>query len=370
MPHNFFKKSIETSYIEIIDIIPDIMTQTTTTLPPKPHAFLVLDALRGVAAICIVIYHCTAILSGKETGWPTNAPMAVDFFFVLSGFVIAHAYEQRLMSGMTFGQFMRIRLIRLYPLYFLGLTLPLVAMPFTIPAGYWFGLFFIPTPQELLPPSMAAFPLMFPLNAPAWSLSLEILINIVYAKLCRKLDTQNLIALVALASGFLGLVLWSYAQDDAWQSLRPYSSLARVTFSFFAGVLLHRIFILKNRTQFPPWVSIILALGLIADFLNPYASHAYIFLSTAVLFPLIIWVGAGTSIRQQSQELCAWLGRISYALYILHWPLLTLMKPYLGKTSAGSVIAGCGVCLLAASILDKLYDQPIRNWLNRKLIKA
>src|ERR1700722_3197255 len=134
----------------------------------KDHGFSALDGLRGVAAISIVVFHYS-----QNLGWELlpNAYLAVDFFFMLSGFVIAHAYEARLRSGQTVAEFMQRRLIRLYPLYWLGTTLPIILIAVAAwfgeshPAGtltaasYFLGLLFLPTPSNLSVFGSRVFPL-------------------------------------------------------------------------------------------------------------------------------------------------------------------------------------------------------------------
>jgi peptidoglycan/LPS O-acetylase OafA/YrhL len=82
-----------------------------------PHQFATLDGLRGVAAIAVTSLHFRFEL-GKFL--LPHSYLAVDFFFVLSGFVLAYAYEDRLSEGMKPIQFLRLRVIRLYPLYLIG----------------------------------------------------------------------------------------------------------------------------------------------------------------------------------------------------------------------------------------------------------
>ena len=177
--------------------------------PARGHMFSMLDGRRGVAAVIVVLFHYSWFL-----GWQIvpNAYLAVDFFFVLSGFVIAHAYEARLLAGQTLGDFLRTRLVRLYPLYWLGLTIPvgLVAVETwlgqphlqrtLVATSYLFGAALLPAPDSL---SVMPFR-VFPLNAPAWSLSVEIGINAIYAATVKSLSTGRLVV-VAFAAG-VGLV--------------------------------------------------------------------------------------------------------------------------------------------------------------------
>ena len=78
------------------------------------HVYATLDGIRGIAAALVAMRHAGALFPGWD--FP-NSGLAVDLFFVISGFVVASAYDRRLADGLTLGAFMRIRLIRLYPLY-------------------------------------------------------------------------------------------------------------------------------------------------------------------------------------------------------------------------------------------------------------
>ena len=141
------------------------------------HVYLNLDALRGVAAISVMLYHFSPFITdGKVL---PSSYLAVDLFFLLSGFVIAHAYDRKIESGMGFGTFLLIRLIRLYPLYLAGTLLGffyLLIKNRLIPAEYLplsdiavmltTGMFFIPLVGS-------AYHTIFPLNPASWSLVLR-----------------------------------------------------------------------------------------------------------------------------------------------------------------------------------------------------
>lgn len=87
------------------------------------HKYQTLDGIRGIAALMIVLHHTGYYFSGLPFA---RSYLAVDLFFVLSGFVIAEAYSTRLKDGLSCFEFMRIRIIRLYPLYLLGTLLGII----------------------------------------------------------------------------------------------------------------------------------------------------------------------------------------------------------------------------------------------------
>lgn len=185
----------------------------------KPH-YNLLDGLRGVAALMVIWYH---IFEGFATS-PIDQQfnhgyLAVDFFFILSGFVIGYAYDDRWKTMKT-KDFFKRRLIRLHPMVILGVVLG--AITFYIQgcekwngshvsismliASMLIGLFLIPA----APGSCAEIRgngEMFPLNGPSWSLFFEYIGNILYALFIRRLSTKALTVLVVLAG--IGLASFS-----------------------------------------------------------------------------------------------------------------------------------------------------------------
>ena len=148
--------------------------------------FTTLDGLRGVAAICVVMFHRKTWFGVVS---PSNGYMAVDLFFALSGFVIAASYEHRFNYRMTPWEFVKARFIRFYPLYFLGFSCSVILLvtqlflDSRISQQYhrdWYALPFallaIPSPFVS---DIGQF--VYPLNFPSWSLFFELFVNITYA---------------------------------------------------------------------------------------------------------------------------------------------------------------------------------------------
>lgn len=209
--------------------------------PAAPRkTFATLDGLRGLAALLVVYHH--QHLAGIN-GAPPAAYLAVDLFFLMSGFVIAHAYEERLQSGLAPLAFMRLRLFRLYPLYLLGSAIGLA-----VAVAFWrLSAFHPATAPELLAvlakglvmaPVFSADPtvMAFPLNGPAWSLFFEAAINLVYAVIGVRLSNRALIAM-CVATGAM-LVWCGLGANDLNVGFRTLSfawGLPRVAFSFLLG---------------------------------------------------------------------------------------------------------------------------------------
>ena len=187
----------------------------------KPH-LLLLDALRGVAALIVLYYHCFECFgyeiaegTGLFTQHCDHGYLAVDFFFLLSGFVIAYAYDDR--RTMTFGTFARRRLIRLHPMVVAGAVIGLVC--YLADGGTnWSGQVVQPGYVALaFAMTLVMLPVapgwgtdvrgnneMFPLNGPQWSLFFEYIGNILYALLLRRLPTKALAVVVAATGIALG----------------------------------------------------------------------------------------------------------------------------------------------------------------------
>lgn len=227
----------------------------------KPH-YQILDGLRGVAALMVIWYHVFEAFATSPFDQKFNhGYLAVDFFFVLSGFVIGYAYDDR-WGKMNKKEFFKRRLIRLHPMIILGTVLGVAT--FLIQGSVrWDGtkisLLFVMLAMLLhlflLPaiPRMAAEVRgngeMFPLNGPAWSLFFEYIDNILYAQFLRKLSTESLRVFVILSgvglasfalfnlSGFGHLgVGWSLLDNNFL------GGMLRLLFAFSMGLLLSRDF--------------------------------------------------------------------------------------------------------------------------------
>ena len=351
--------------------------------PAPRHVYLNLDAMRGVAAISVMLYHFSPFISdGKVL---PSSYLAVDLFFLLSGFVIAHAYDRKIEAGMGFGSFLLIRLIRLYPLYLAGTLLgafylliknrlmPGEYMPMSdIAMMLTTGMLFIPLVGD-------AYHTIFPLNPASWSLFFELLVNIAYVLMFFVLSKRVLAALIAGSLALLVLAaMLAGTLDFGMTGQTIVSGLPRVTFSFFLGVLLCRSmgryqgslgFLQKGY-----WVEIAIALTLVIFAIAPdgVGRAPYDLACVVLLFPAMVAIGAAAPTRPRLKKLYGWLGRISYPIYIIHTPMLMIIAgagkavsidpfanhPWFGIVMAVSVI-------VIADIATRLYDEPLRRFLQR-----
>lgn len=287
-----------------------------------------LDALRGVAALAVMLLH------GRYYFWDSlgaSAYLAVDFFFMLSGFVVAYAYENKLRAGMSRREFLLLRVVRLYPLYLAGLLFALFCKTVATYAGddrlsfsdielsFVIELFFLPSPFN------GSFDRLFPLNSPAWSLFFEVVINIVYGLLHRWLSTSILIAVVVVAALGLGAQALSTGTTDTghhWANIA--GGPARVFFAFPLGVLLFRA-----RDSFPailgrlsPWPLLILLFALLMLPVEKPWRALYDLEFLFLVAPLLV-VGGTQAVASASQRrFFLLLGLLSFPLYALHFPVI------------------------------------------------
>lgn len=342
----------------------------------QPH-FHILDGLRGVAALAVVVFHFMEwIFPDINENFIGHGFLAVDFFFCLSGFVIAYAYDHRI-KNMGLGRFFRARLIRLHPLVILGSVLGLLGFlldPFAGPAdlsGQQLLIYFICSLFLIPYPMMEARGFnLFALNAPAWSLFWEYVANIFYAVLLVRLSNK-IVALLTIVAG-IGLLLVSHRAGNllgGWSKDNFWDGGVRVAYSFPAGMLVYRLrWIIRNRLGFPG-----LALLLSLAFVMPGTTWNWITESLVVLFyfPLIVALGAGSSLAATTESICRFAGQISYPLYMTHYAGIWIFGNYLITAKPNSatlvwvVVAGILFLLLFAWLVMRFYDTPVRKFLTR-----
>ena len=365
----------------------------------KPH-YDILDGLRGVAALLVIWYHVFEAFATSPLDQGFNhGYLAVDFFFVLSGFVVGYAYDDR-WKRMRMRDFFKRRLIRLHPMVVMGALLGVVTfvvqgcvkwdgtpVPFShVMLAMLLGLFLIPA----LPgsaPEVRGNGEMFPLNGPSWSLFFEYIGNLLYALFLHRLSTRALAVLVAVAgAGLASFALFNlsgFGHLGVGWSLLDYNlpgGLLRMTFSFSAGLLMSRVFRPVHIRGTFWWCSLGVAVLLCIPHLGAdgtlWHNGLYDSLCTLFFFPLLVWLGAsGRTTDRGSTRICKFLGDISYPLYIIHYPFMYLFYAWVWREGLSfsqawpmAVAVFVGSILLAWLCL-KLYDGPVRRWLSRKFLE-
>lgn len=389
------------------------MNQKNVYLASKPR-YAILDGLRGVAALVVILFH------GFETYIPffgtqhiNHGYLAVDFFFVLSGFVIGYAYDDR-WDKMSTWSFFKRRLIRLHPmvvagtlfgacLFFFGESDYFSLIGGTEPWKFFLcivlGLLMIPAGTGL---DIRGWGETNSLNGPNWSLTFEYIGNILYAFVLRRLPTVVL-GMLCVASAFLTMNLalgWDvfgfFAQPKydvigGW-SITPdqmYVGFSRLLYPFLCGLLISRLlpkFITKENPSGSPlgirggfwWASLLLVVLFAVPQIGGkscVADGLYQVFAIVVMFPVIVLIGAGSKTTdKRSAKWCETLGNLSYPLYITHFPLMYMQMAWVSSHKDSPVwhhmVLNLGILLVAIGIawaFLKLYDEPVRAWLKKKL---
>jgi peptidoglycan/LPS O-acetylase OafA/YrhL len=334
-----------------------------------------LDGLRGVAALFVVLYHVLLPLNfqGDPHGY-----LAVDFFFMLSGFVVANAYLARLSATMSFSEFAKIRLVRLYPLFLLGMTMGIVVSMGKAITTHSFsvGIFLQPTIMAFLILPFGSYShskMDFPFNGPAWSLFYEFVINFVFAASVRFLTNLVLSIVVCTGAVVLAIQVCIYGSAFHGASLSAYDlALARVTFSFFAGVGLHRLFtnhvIRRVRYGYLAAAFLLTLILMAPDWLG---GRIFDPLAIMIGFPLVMLLSfcdepAGF-IRSWSLK----AGALSYPIYITHAPVSRIFQTFAenhhlkGLSLALMVVIEVLSVLVVGWIACDLFDAPLQSRLKK-----
>ncbi len=371
----------------------------------KPH-YALLDGLRGVAAILVLFYHIfegfafAESVNGAGDGLITtlnHGHIAVDFFFILSGFVISYAYDSR-WKEMNVWQFFKRRLIRLHPMLVMGAVIGFASFAFVgferwdgtvAPLGWamtamLLTMLMIPAVQGL-PYEVRGNGEMFPLNGPGWSLFFEYIGNILYALFIRRLSTKMLAALTIVLGlvhayffifdvsgyGMIG-VGWTIDELNFW------GGLVRMLFPFTLGMWLSRTY-KPRKVKGAFWIC---SAVLVMVFAVPYIPSEgvlnlnclYEYICIAFVFPIIVCLGACGSNDTNSitNKINKRLGDISYPLYIVHYPIMYIFYAWLIDKHIYTLRECLGVAsfvVLASVALAvlclKLYDEPVRRWLSK-----
>ncbi|MEZ4771954.1 MAG: acyltransferase [Bacteroidia bacterium] len=371
-------------------------TQLSAYPDSKKH-YEILDGLRGVAAIMVVIFHLLEAHATSHLDQIINhGYLAVDFFYLLSGFVIAYAYDDR-WGKMSIKDFFIRRLIRLHPMIILGMVVGAVAFYFQA-GSLWPRISEVPVWNMLLvmllgftllplPISMdiRGWAEMHPLDGPAWSLFFEYIANILYAFFLRRLSNKVLAVLVFIAGAMLIHLAVAGPNGDVvggW-ALEPTQlriGFIRMLYPFLAGMFLFRVATLSNiRYAFllsSVLVVAVLTIPRIGGSEHLWMNGLYDSLSIILLFPLIVYVGASGEVKGKfATRLCRFLGDISYPIYITHYPLIYTYTAwvYEGKVSIPDAMPVAVVVLLSSIVLAyaslKLYDVPLRSWISSRFLK-
>lgn len=334
--------------------------------------YATLDGIRGVAAITVVVYH----LGAWSTQYVPLGYLAVDFFFALSGFVLAGAYADRLRAGLTLGRFAAERLVRLYPMYLTGFVVGTTTaiVPHLVDGSRGDAVALVaPALFNAVGLPNLAGALLYPFNGPSWSLLLEVAVNLLFAA---GLFTARRGVLVALCL-FSGLVLAFtlnpplYA-NTGWRWDNVAVGCIRTLFSFTLGVLLSQRFAAARPGPASPWAllpPVLLGLALLIPHLHGHEA-AWEFTVIALLSPALVVLGARREPPERWRSVFTILGDVSFPLYAVHWPLIALFvaaRDRLRLPDPALILGFCAVSLGIAALLSYTVDTPLRRSLSARL---
>lgn len=353
----------------------------TASLNERPRVFETLEVLRGIAAIIVAERHLSRYFGDYRL---PGGYLSVDLFFVLSGFVLAYAYQERLQNGLSWRSFMGLRLIRLYPLYLLAVLIAVAAV--LIKSGFdaaeWgnlvsvaaLALIFLPASQP------AALPLpigLYPLNYPSWTLPFELLANLLHGFIVPRNRRGVLIGIILLSWLVLVASTLHYGELDIGYELSNFwVGIPRVSFSYFVGVLLFRFW--RERYQQLKSSSLLVCVCLLLLYSVPVPPEwrvYYDIMAISVVIPALVLLGACAALRPSARRYLLPLGTASYAFYVLHIPFSELAEGLLSQFGIAIAEYGpwSGVLYFAALfivvlLLDRYFDHPLRKRLSARFI--
>lgn len=331
--------------------------------------------MRGVAALLIVLRHTESYFFpyGFQESY-----LAVDLFFLMSGVVICHSYENRLLEGLSPLRFSWMRIIRIYPLYLLGCTISVITL-LCDPAQpldprhiiYYIGL------ALFMLPSMGAD--LYPLNGPTWSLFFELVTNFFYGFFTKRLTTPILVKIVA-ASALLMIPVIALAKSHSlnigfWMSSFP-TGAVRVTFSFFMGVIVYRVYraqpevVTGRLANLKAWGTLAFVTLFLTIPTPRMLQSAYDWLDVILVFPVLVYCSLCFVLSGFTDRVFKFLGIVSYAIYVLHAPLsgaISVLMTWKGiPLTYGAPVSG--LLFLAGLIplcyvVDMVFDAPVRRYL-------
>lgn len=364
----------------------------------KVSRFETLDSWRGICAIFVVIFHFIYVMpSSFETSvFVRNSYLFVDFFFVLSGFVLCHSYRGKIASARDLGRFAVRRFGRVWPLHavVLGALLAAIIVIGRYPhpddlALTWDGNSY--AVDALLPSLLLlnAISLQGSVwNGPAWSIGAEFYIYLLFALVLVFAPRRLLPLCIALSIGALMLIFW--LAPDLMNTTWDYG-LIRCVAGFFGGVAAYHCYErMSPRDPLKATLTELAAIALVVVFIFHAGSGpdsvSVTSLAAPFVFGVAVVVFAGEhgflSLALRARPFRA-LGRYSFSIYMIHQPLLIMLgygawlagyhtkafetaatKPWMGSTDLILVDFVLAVVLIAAAT-HRLIEVPARKGFNR-----
>lgn len=311
--------------------------------------FSELEALRGIAATFVVFHHMNWSSHISELEMIDQSSLFVDFFFVLSGFVISHAYRSRLSTVLQVREFAIRRFYRLYPLHFFMLLVFLAYEISYVLFATWVSaggggefahldphlennLFSFVT--NLLLIDAFGFHTISSWNGPSWSISAEVGAYSLFAGICLAVAfLKRAFLLMCMFVSVTSLVVLSFNGGDQWLTFTADLGLIRCLFGFFAGVVLHQFWLLVEEQwsiRRAKWhdtlieILAIVAVVVALTVLQTNQPNVYLIVPIFALVILVFAAGRGNVSKFLRTRALNRLGVISYSIYMTHYILIRM----------------------------------------------
>ncbi|WP_321921290.1 acyltransferase [Burkholderia sp. BCC1998] len=367
--------------------------------------FEILDGLRGIAAISVMFMH---FLQDLPIPILQSAYLSVDVFFMLSGFILTYSYGERLRQESWWGEYLKRRVMRLYPMICIGFTIgfaSLVVMRMHSSAAFSLGNLAAATGQNyFLVPYLGRFsvagfvgaanhglpavddPGVFPLNPPAWSLFFELFASVVLIAAI-KMATQSLLRLAYASLGAFVVYGWLVGLDNdkltvilnqGWSADNFIGGFFRVGYGFLLGVAIGKMHDASVSAR-PHWfvaglvkndymlfVVFLMVVAFPSSIKGMYSVAILLFVAPALVYRGAMLAPSGKTIARLS----AFLGWISYPLYCVHYPIGRLVFAYAPQADIHVVrtaMIAAFLSIVSAAILAKFVEEPIRSYLGKRM---
>jgi peptidoglycan/LPS O-acetylase OafA/YrhL len=309
-----------------------------------------LTSLRGVAALTVLIFHIIPDFRGY---------LAVDLFFLLSGFVLTHVYREIVLTRQNYSNFLKARLARIYPVHLMMLVV-LLPMFDTRPdfssGGLLSSLLLLQSPWHSIC-----------WNYASWSISAEWHSYILFPFLVtnyRARSNKVLLATLAVCAGVVGLTDLSSGSGNISNTIVV---LLRCLPEFISGIVLYFLF---ERECVPKWICcynafwVSVAMLLLFEWI--YVPDGLMVCMLGMLL-LTSATNQGRSVGILNWHVFVYLGYISYSLYMVQMVAALVLMSLL-QISTSSIlykVLFVGLCFLSAAIISRTIEYPARNWLKR-----
>lgn len=344
----------------------------------RARHFAALDALRGIAAFSVLTTHIGIWL--RVPGLAVNAGLAVEFFFCLSGFVLALAYQDKLKEGMSALRFAEIRLLRLMPIIIVGTVVSAAyvvvralvrhqSLPGTDMAiAIFLGMVNLP---HFTAPFSIGGPQVFPLNMPQYTLFLELFVNAFWFATIRARQVPLSVFIILIS-----IALLVHFGGGGHEVSSFWNGFPRVFSAYFVGVLVFHIY--RRMPPLPALAPLfwVLLVAMFVVFALPFPiSRIWRIAWILVLTPALVLCGTQVTLPGWLQKVALWLGALSYPIYALHYPIFcwvngTYQLIFKQRNALAEIPWVLGIVLVITWLVLRYFDEPVRSLLGGRLRRA